>query len=413
MSDKFAVLKCVFFVYVFFTVLACFSAINTALLSLLPGMVFTWIVFVFYILGYFSHEFRAVSQSASRGGVGISGSLVSVAAIICSLYAAYFYTGQGPFDVMRNIANGVSNYNNYQNYFLDNSLSVMSLRKVPAIISLAVLKLSVIYIYTRLFFSRESGVSLRMGVCFSVVSASYIYFSLARGTSFELFEILLLFFFLYKASNNRPFIAYKFPKKAIYFILILLLAIGYYLYNLSSRYSFGEVDVCMVQDMCIDDQSAMYYLSPSLAGLSVKFSLYFSFGFYYISKLFEYYMSLGLDGVVALILPGNYLDLRPAFLCKGTIDCGASWAPSLEKYIYSVGIFGAVIFVFIMGLFSRFLSYGVLAGDVVSCGTLYFIFLLMVSLPVGNFITDSSSNLLSFLIFLSLLLVRKIRFDIK
>lgn len=389
--------RVIFIVYVFYTVLALVSAINTKFIDLLPGILLMWTVLFFFILGGFLLRFSALPAipaiPANCGANKISLFLIPLS-VSAALYAARFYTGSGFSDVFSTILHGGSNYNNYQVYFSEMSLQVFSLNKVPPILSMMIMKLSLVYVFLDFFIYRRASVFVVRFASLCFVTFSYVYFSIARGTSFEIFEILLIIIFCVGLRGGWR----VFNRKYFFVFLSAVFSLIIYSYNISSRYEFDEVDLCMTSVMCQDAGSAIYKISPVIGELTVKLSLYFSFGIYYLSKLIDFYLSLGIEGLVLLTLPwgaGLNPALASAHMCKDLIDCGASWAPGFERVIYTLGLPGSLIFISLLGGFSRVLYIKAISGGVVSAALLYFIFLLMVSLPVGNFVTDSSSSMLS------------------
>lgn len=407
----------VFLLYLFYTVLIFISGVNTALLDFFYGLLLMWLFFIVFILG--GHVARqklgSVGEVRAYEKSNVFFFCLTGFSVLGALYAAEFYTGSSFFEVLKTLSSGQSNYNNYQVYFSEASLGYFSLNKIPAILSLLVTKLSLVYVYAHVFMFGGRRKDFAIIFCLLTVTASYVYFSLARGTSFEIFEIMLLVLFCLSMGGGRSVIHFLFSKKSLILAILGFLAISIYSYNVSLRYGSREVDVCMVSAMCADGNTFIYRFSPALGALTAKLSLYFSFGLYYLTWLVESYWLSGFDSFFTLLLPGaGYLDpdLSPRFLCGKIIDCGASWAPSMEKFFYLFGIPGSFMVVFFVGYLAKKLSSGVEKKDFFSVALLYFIFLLMISLPVGNFITDSSSNLLSMIfmggvVFFRALIVRR------
>jgi hypothetical protein len=85
-------------------------------------------------------------------------------------------------------------------------------------------------------------------------------------------------------------------------------------------------------------------------------------------------------------------------MCGVLIDCGAAWKPDFLKAIDTIGILGIFFIVFAIGLFASNLIKQINSNteplnlNMKTIILLYFIFLFMVSLPIGNFVFASSSN---------------------
>lgn len=390
-----------FIVYLFYTILSLIAAVNTPIADFFYGLLLMWLMFLSFWLGGVmgGRRLRQIEKKEFKINHGL---LMCSAALsfACALYAAKFYTGSGLGEVLSAVWNGKSNYNSYQVYFAEASISAFSISKIPAIISVLVLKLTVVYGYASLFFVEAKYRNPYFIVYLLFVTASYLYFSLARGTSFEALEIFLLILFVLCVGGANSIIDLVFSKRTLVVVFLAGLAVSLYSYNVSVRYGENDVNVCMIPDMCFDEDALIAKFSPVLGLLTAKLSLYFLFGIYYLSHLVSYTLSeAGFFGV--FFLPGaSYMDaqLSPRFLCEGTLDCGASWAPSLEKFFYIFGLPGSFMVIFSLGVLVKKLSLGVSRQDPLTCSLAYFIFLLMISLPVGNFVTDSSSNLLSMLL---------------
>jgi hypothetical protein len=393
---------CVF--YVFYTLLFIFSAIKTPIEGFFIGAFFMWLFYGFYYLGFRSSiSLVKVSTNSDVADKWVLCFLLSVISLVCSVYAARYYTGKGIYDVI----SGLDNYNTYQMYFNEMNLAVFSFNKIPAILSLFIVKVSLVYVLVTC-----SSKSVNKINCLSVlfVISSHIYLSIARGTSFEVFELLLLFIFIFFVVKSYAFKDLFFTKVGVSVLLCVLLALFVYLANISTRYAGGEVDLCMAESICYDENSFLATSLPSLAKLSVKLSGYFSFGIYYLNELFISFLSVDIDVLVSILLPGIFIyesGMVSGQLCKEFLDCGASWSPEFENLLYINGVFITLVFAFILGRLVRYLYSNTSEGTAVNICALYFIYLYIISLPVGNFLTTSSANILS-LIFFSALIVWRI-----
>ena len=193
-----------------------------------------------------------------------------------------------------------------------------------------------------------------------------------------------------------------FSTSRLFLVLIGLAALLFYSFHISARYSFGEVAKCATNTLCLDNQSLLYYISPPLAELTFKLSAYFTFGIYYTSTLIDYFWFNNFTNFFMLLIPFASLydvGLESRFLCGVMLDCGAAWVPDISIYMLKYGFLFILSFVFVLGVFvRRLLLSAFLSGSFLKFGILYFVFLGLVSLPVGNFVTVSSSNWILFVL---------------
>lgn len=391
--------------YLFLTLLAAFSSTTISFLSVFSGIWLAWIVFLLFFLGanktvsLSNNKFSTISANSNcRDCKLYSMPLISILSVITSIYAANFYTGKSFFEVFAALALNLSLYNDYQKYFAQQGLAAFTISKIPAILSMLYLKVAVVYSFISIFVLTRKIKFINV-LWLLLVSLSSLYFSIARGTSFEFFELLLLFWFClsmrtirYRLSN-----AIFSPQKLI-FVAVGLLALSLYSYNISARYSFGEVAECVTNEMCLANDTMLFYFAAPIAQLTLKLSAYFTFGIYYTSVFINYFVLDDFSRLVQLILPfTSYYDdtVYHNSLCDVLLDCGAAWVPDIMLYVVKAGFVGVLLSVYIIGRLTRKISIVAFSSnDLITYAMLYLAFLTLVSLPVGNFLTISSANIL-------------------
>lgn len=321
-----------------------------------------------------------------------------------SVYAANFYTGSF-FEGYVNLFLGISNYNDYQQFFLKQNLSELSVRKIFPIISMFYFKLFFLYSIYNYFFIDRNKFS-RFIAFFSILPI--VHFSISRGTSYEFFEILMFFLFAYLFSNYHAHFKLNY-KKILFVVLISIVFLSLYQFNIELRYaqSGGYKFVC-TSDMCIDDSSFMYNNFPNFSLLIYKLNAYFSFGYLYLSELFLYIFE---KNPIYFLIPLNINgDVSLRFLCDDVmLKCSAMWSPSIEYYLINYSLIGVFIFYFFIGFFTSVLinSY-VYKKSFIFLILMYFNWLVFFSLPVGYLFSTSSSNILILLFLLFLLFYFKV-----
>jgi len=398
----------VFVWYFFYTVLAFGAAINTSKALLSAGVLFLWLGFLFYHVGchFYSNFSGAIKPNLKLRKCISRGSLVvfSMLAFPAALYSAYFYTGLTPNVVLRGIADGVSNYNEYQRHFSEKEIGNFEFDKIPAILCFGYVKSILFYSILRVLFFRNDGWPGYVSVFF--VIASYFLFSLARGTSFEIFEISIVIFFAIFLRTGKSLREIALGPSFLFLLVLGSGALVLYSYNISSRYGFSEVDLCINSDICYDEHEYLNLFSRELAILSAKLAGYFSFGILYISNLLANFWLVDFGNFFGILLPGSF-EYRQ--LCDVLLECAVSWVPDWERYIYIFGIPGFLIFMFFLGVATVFFYGEVLKKDCSGLVVLFFIFFLIISLPVGSFIFDSSSNLIALFFFFGAFLFKRVR----
>lgn len=389
--------------YIFYLILILVAPLKTSLIDLFFGYLFSlYVVFAFFLgMKIRFGKKKSIDKKAGR----VSG-LIKISALtkmyLCisgflsipiAIYVANYYTGLMPTEVFIGIfIDSKSTYNSYQQYFLANNLGTFSVFKVIPILLSFLLKLNLILWFYVLFFASNREVRrflfyLNFLMCF----ISYIYFSLSRGTSFEFFEILVLGCLIIFLKSSSGLLGIIFSKSFLKLTVIALIFLAVYSINISLRYGDSEVDNCISINHCYD-QSSIYPASFGL--LLYKLSGYFTFGFYYLSVFIsEYFNSIN----TMILMPLNDLQTGRVErgLCSVILDCQTMWAPSLEIWILNLGMVFLFFVVFIFGLFTRIVYINFLnnTGFVNFC-FLFVIFLQVISFPIGNFLFNSSANVL-------------------
>ncbi len=394
----------------FITILPFFAAINTSILDLTLGFVVVWLSFIVALVGsLFVSKKESVKHLLDRKHDTDCNVrfllLITSISFVLSLYAANFYTGNNFADVINAILVGDSNYNNYQIYFKDNDIGVFSISKLPAIFSMFCVKLILFYcFYCLLLSKKELQAKTLFLLAFSVVPS--IYFSLARGTSFEIFNLLVLSWFTFIVRYMKFDLKFiLFSRTIIFGGVFVLICILSYNYNISARYSFEFTTDCTSSNVCYDRNSFISLISPSLGYFTSQMASYFTFGLLYTNNFIAEMYFFSYKDLFYLFTPYGYVSEYDAtYLCRDGFDCGANWIPDVIKILYNNGLILFFIVVFLIGLLlSRFLNKrnakDLCFTDFVSA---FYCFYFFISLHVGNFITSASDNQLMIFLVISI-----------
>ncbi|CDT49830.1 O-antigen polymerase [Vibrio coralliirubri] len=380
--------KMVFYYLTFITILAAISPLVQSFSDFLPGILFSFIFLALYSLGLWIYHFKfgRVVKKKIRTNSRCANWYYDVICLSLSFYAVYFYTGSSPIDVFIGMSLG-SNYMDYQEYFKDNMLSSFSLNKLSGILSLFFVKMYYLFSLYKLIANSFSSEFRRS---FVIAMFSYLYIGFGRGTSFEMFEILISFVFGYfflMSVNQR-----KIRVRNLLIILsMLIFSLALYDFNISSRYS-GSYQPHSVNELLYDQNN--FITQFSFSPLLFKLSNYFLVGPLYLSYFIDYIYE---QGVLYFLLPLNLhiLDIEPKVLCKLSFDCGFAWTPSYEIYLLKLGLLLSPLVTILLGFFSgAIFNKFVVERDFVSFSISYYVLLFFISLPVGNFVFTSSSNII-------------------
>lgn len=386
--------------YLALTALGVGGAFTLSVVDLFWGLILMWsCLFVFKLGANSVGGLRIASfghAPKSEGALSVSLPLLAILSVPAGLYAAYFYTGADIYAVVRQLLGGESLYRSYQDYYMQAEIAQFSAAKIPAILTSAFLKFSLVYSFIRVCLIQHSR--KRSDVCsLLVISLAYLYFSIARGTSFELFEIfLLLWMGLCFRQRKRTFSQFIRSKQFVFISVFSMVLLMFFNYSLSLRGDWA----CATQDLCIDESAVLYKISPSLGNISFNLSGYLTFGLFYSSTVISRIWLASPSSFIFGIFPYGFQFLSEASsfrtdVCGPLIDCGVAWRPDVMRIFFAAGFIGLMTITVFLGRQAMILyRSGVLQRNVVSACLLYFIILYMYSLPVGNFLFVSSSNTL-------------------
>jgi hypothetical protein len=397
------ILSMIFGWYVTITLLAFFGAHTLSFVQVFSGVLLSWLLALSFFIGYSLNQKLSITSQPFEYNLVITRIpliYVALTSIAASIFLIYFYTGKSITEVFTGFLNGESLYYQYQQYFREQELEVFSVTKIPAILSGFMLKMTVLYTYIKVLVLDKK--TIQNFTWLIIVTSSFALFSIARGTSIEIFEILLLIWFLVVmklvVSGGS-----KIAKNSSRIIILTLagFSLFIYTYNISARYSFNESDYCATRELCKNPDTLIYSLSPQLGDLTYALSGYFTFGIFYSSSYINSVWFTSWNNLFSGLIPYRYLiygETNRSLVCDVVIDCGVAWQPDAMLFVQAFGVIGLFIFTFLLGRYAKKLYFSfVNEQNVLSIGLLFLIFLSMISLPVGNFLLSSSANVLAFM----------------
>lgn len=384
---------------------ALFGAHTLTTWDVLPGLVLAGLLLFTFTRGLRRTRPRpaTVALPAAAAEAHLSRFLpyMALASIALTLYISRFYTGNTVSSVVSSLSDGTSLYYAYQAHFAEANIGTFSLQKVLPILATMVMKFTLITLFVKLFIVEET-VTTRLAVSLALVSGGYLYFSFSRGTSFEIFELFVLVWF---AMTMRRLVRPRDRGSRLGVPAAAVVGGGLFLYvfnfNQQARFGFNYTRECLTVEICRDADSFLLESVPLLGELTFRMATYAAFGVHFTSQLLEELVRSP-ELLLASMVPMGFaivgVDSREA-LCRSVIDCGAAWTPDMVLHMETFGVIGLFAGVWLIGIMARRLLVTTsVRPDSITLILLYFIVLSMLSLPMGNFVSVSSSNRLSLLL---------------
>lgn len=338
--------------------------------------------------------------------------LLLIVEFISISIATQFYTGEAFISSFVTALSGQNTYGAYQEYFSEAGIANMSpFSRAGYVLLLGGAKLIFVFSVINFFLSRRrDGWSL----LFMVSAATmYLGFGLARGTFFEVFEIACaILYFWFMTSVARRARRVERTKAILYFSILGSAAlIGLFVLNAMRRYEDATAFFQQCSpNFCFSPWGLTDYLEFPIYILTV----YFGNGGYFIASLFDATIT---QGQTAYLIPfqsvifhwgASEFGVR-SFMCERFVECQFVWTPEVATVI---SIFGILAFfvtnIGIMAL-ARLENHIIKFPSLSGMMLLYFMFMLVISMPVANFFTISTPSIISTAILISFFTWQKIK----
>lgn len=392
-----SITKLIFYIYLLLItfVLLTVSVTNISFFGILTSLLLLIIIYISFFLGVklkfrYSNVIKSVYNEEKYTFFSKKMMVfLSILSMIFSVLSTQFYTGLSPQEVFESLSNGDSIYYQYQNYFLNNNLESFSLSKLPYILMMFYCKFLMIYSYILIAKSKKKLKTIDFIFLF-IITLAHLYLGIARGTNFEVFEwIMLLFFILLSLNNLKQKIIIK---RITLLIMISIGGITVFSNNISARgVKYGTY---ITKDVFIDAGSFISSNFPITQNLVSSLFGYFSFGFYYTSTVINYFWMNNMISFFSSMFPYGYKMFVNKNLendINGVIDTEAKWSPDSMVIFFNYGLIGLILFSLILGLLLK-LIINKNNKNIYDYIFIYIIFVQMISLPIGNFVTISSST---------------------
>lgn len=390
--------------YLVFTiyVLMLVNTTNLTIYSLLPSILLMWITYFVFIAGYSyknSNKKQMENVKTEKGLLlnynSITLMLIALSSIIFSILVVNYYTGQTPISVINNLKNNVSLYYEYQTHFREQQISAFSITKLPFIFMLFYIKILLFYSYVSFLIIKKKLTKVEK-LYLGIITLSFVYVGIARGTNFEFFELLILVIFTLLSRRNNA----KLPVKELTKAFLLGCLMIFVFYNgISSR--GVQFDYYISRDVYYDPSGIIPSISPFLSFITLIIYDYLGFGFFYISKyVSELWFASGAHFFAGLLPFGFHAfdGIKIQEQMIGIVDFGVRWHPDFAIITNSIGYFGFLILFFLLGVFAKYIQLNH-NGNTITLLTTFLILLQMIAIPIGNFVfVASSSKIIVFLV---------------
>lgn len=390
-----------YIVYTVYILLVC-SITDITVLYVLPAIFAIWLSYFLFTCGIkLSLQLRFAPlklqlpsyPSLNEAEKHLLWSVSIALSIVFGVFVVRFYTGMSPSVMFSNLFSGESNYYSYQRYFADHVSKASTFSKAPYILMCAFNKALMVFgvSYWCSFKKLHAHNLLMAGLC----SLAHFYFSLGRGTNFEIYEFAILAVYIFLKRTNVELSLDRFSSKAVKPLVACFIAglcfVAIYYLVLDARGFSPQVNIS--ENFSYNPDSLLAQVSPALSLLILNLFGYLGFGLYYIASFIQKVWITSPLNFLAAFFPFGYqltAGMSTSDIMSETISVGVMWHPDFINVINSFGIVGLVIIFLLLGFICGKLEAkkGNLLGHMLG----YLLLLQMLSFPIGNFIVASSSN---------------------
>lgn len=366
---------------------------------LMFGLLCIWLMYLCYMTGFSSVKVKPNVSIEDRRSISFPFSNIArwkrrnyfANSIICwafAIYGARFYTGMLPTDVIRHIQKGTSVYSAYGKYYASMGLGTFSLQKVPII-------LMVFYVILNFYLSalqiiRKEELSVWKLVYVITIGFSFAYIGFARGTNFELYLIFVTIAFCLFSYERE-----KINKKTFSIVIVLgILLLFVFQTVVLSRGLVFRNNIC--EGIHFNEKALLSELLPVITHFAIIIFSYLGFGIYVIGYTsFELILEKPAFMLGSLVPHGLDYAFNNDFikLVRAETQVGVRWVPDYIIFLDKLGLLFFCLLVFLMGKITKIILNSNML-DLQKRAVVFFITLEMISIPVGNFVTTSSANIL-------------------
>lgn len=362
-----------------------FSPIEGKILLIIPFVLMLTVVVINGMMIKYKYIYNCKVTTIHRPGFIWNIALFFLMLFISNLTINY-YTGLTLFSTLQNLINSDSNYNFYQSHFRENERFNFELKKLFYVSFISIIKITAFYyIYNFVFFDD----SKLWSVAFLL---PLIFFSIARGTSVEVFEMIIFLFSVLFLKSKLYHIKIMWFK----YLPIAVLASVIFIWNISLR-----MDQYSLTNTCFGP-----FCYKSFFNLPFD-NLFYFLGVYFFSGFYNLYLLYNTNGLFEILMPFNAVfTFSISEICKSKLVCG-SWHPALVYLLPLLGILAIFFLFFLHKIVNIFLKKS--RSAFMTAMVLYQYTYVVYSIFIGEGLFSSAPNKLILLItFLFLFIPKKI-----
>lgn len=394
--------------YLIYSALAGVTVASTDLRAtdVAPGMLLLWLNLVVYWVAS-HHASRPtrwrgaesaiqVRPSGSAAGSSMIGRywlmrlppvlliVIGLTVLASAVVIGRVFAGVGPAEVVSSLGGGSNRYGDYIQH--DQILRQQGLSMWPFLLLMMYKKFFLLYgVVCLMVFAPRPRVAHWMFVGMCVLAQ--VYGSLARGTTFEVFElaILLIFALAMRARVNSTENALR-----KHLVLVAVLALGALLFFIHNVRSRGEEFGNPTDALTVYDEASG--LPHAVATLASGLYDYWGFGIYYASVFIDQVWLADRHSAFAGLFPagleGHY-STEPSDVMDSLVVLSGRWRPDMVLLAQNWGYLGLLASCAFLGWLYRRLGRD---RGPISVVIQYFVLMQMISFPIGNFVVVSSDN---------------------
>lgn len=370
------------------------------LFDILPSIILMWFLYFVFSFGYkLNIKNNKLENISIYQTVNILFQkkiimfVLAILSILSSIIAAHYYTGKTLTTTFYGLINHINFYGEYQQYAKTYGSKILSMAKIPYILMMFYFKLILYYSYIIILLVKNK--IKRFDIFYLLcLTFSQIYFGIARGTNFELFELIILIIYIILLRNKNKSIKISLKNVIFLFSSIISMLFIFYFSVAKRGMQFNDNNF---REFVYNDDTIFKYI-PILPFASLLLYNYFGFGFVYLSIYFKSVWNYKGISFFRDLFPHAQNTLQNNM--NQLIFLNTRWKPDVIIYINNYGFLGLIIIIFFLALFLKYIKkFG--NTTLVHLTQLISLFQL-ISLPVGNFVFVSSATTLIVLFILFL-----------
>jgi len=313
---------------------------------------------------------------------------------ICSILSAKFYTSRNFNDVFTGLINGSGGYAIYQKYAKEANIGAFTMAKLPYFIMLTYSTFMTIWSMVGILLDNKKK-KLSQIIYVIAIMMSYLYFGVARGTNYEMYIVFISFVYcILSRKERRNHVNKQNKKRLLLVVLIGIMVVIVFRIVVEKRGYIFNNQICL--EITYDSEKIVAQLFPTITTMGLAIFRYLGWGIFTIGYM-KWNAMESARTILAMLIPRGQTVLYNntwVELTKQTVSVGVGWVPDYMSLLDYLGIPLMLIIVFFIGQFYSSLKSSNNPKLLIDLLGL-FLFIEMLSLPVGNFVVTSTPIVLS------------------